>query len=72
MTALHAHAAYRSHLGHGGAGTKVDDAVARMFATVRTWYLRSSTRRELRTLDDYRLADIGMSRREVTKPFWQA
>ena len=72
MTAFHAHVAYRSHLTHVDAGTKLGDAVARVFATVRTWYFRASTRHELRRLNDRLLADIGMSRTEVTKPFWEA
>lgn len=72
MTAFHAHIAYGSHLTHLQVGTKLGDAVARVCATVRTWCVRASTRRELRTLDDQLLADIGMSRTEVTKPFWQA
>lgn len=72
MTALHAHVAYRPHLAHTDAGTRLGDAATRMFATMRTWCDRASTRRELRALDDRLLADIGMSRAETTKPFWQA
>ena len=72
MTAFHAHAVYRSHLAQVDDGTRLGDAAARVFATMRTWCLRASMRRELQTLDDRMLADIGMSRREVTKPFWQA
>ena len=72
MAVFHAHAAYRTHLAHADGGTRLDDAVARVVETLRTWYCRASTRRELRALDDRLLADIGMSRAETTKPFWQA
>ena len=72
MATIHTHAAHRLHLGHVDAGKRLGDAIARAVNTVRTWYLRASTRRELQTLDDHLLADIGMSRREVEKPFWQA
>ena len=72
MSAFHAHVVYRSHLAHVDAGTKLGDAVARVVATVRTWWDRASTRRELRALDDRLLADVGMSRSEMAKPFWQA
>ena len=72
MAAFHAHVAYRPQLAHADAGTKLDDAIARAFATVRTWHARACLRRELRALNDHFLADIGMSRTEVTKPFWQA
>ena len=71
MAAFHAHVGYRPHFAHADAAAKLHNATARAFATVRTWYLRASTRRELGILNDYLLADIGMSRREVTKPFWQ-
>ena len=72
MAAFHAHVAYRPHLGHAGAARKLEDALARAIATVRTWYFRASTRRELQRLNDHLLADIGMSRAEANKPFWQA
>ena len=72
MAAFHAHVAYRPHLAQTDAGTKLDDGIARAFATVRTWYLRASTRRELRDLDDRLLIDVGMTRTEVRKPFWRA
>ena len=72
MAAFHAHVAYRPQLAHADAGTKLDDAIARAFATVRTWHARACWRRELGTLNDHLLADIGMCRSEVTKPFWQA
>ena len=34
--------------------------------------MRASLRRELRALNERLLADIGMSRADVNKPFWQA
>ena len=73
MAAFHADVAYRPHhLGHTDVGTKVADAVARAYATVQTWRMRASARRELGKLSNHLLADIGMSRADVTKPFWQA
>ena len=73
MAAIHAHVAYRPHHpAHTDAGTKLADAIESAFATVRTWHMRASVRRELRTLNDHLLADVGMSRAEVSKPFWQA
>ena len=72
MAAFYAHAAERSHIARADAATKLHDAMARTFATVRTWHARTCLRRELRALNDHFLADIGMSRTEVTKPFWQA
>ena len=72
MAAIHAHVDYRPHLGLAYAGTKLHDALATAFATVRTWYLRASARRELRARDDRLLADVGITRAEVSKPFWQA
>ena len=69
MAVFHSHVAHQAHRAHAGAATKLDDAIARALATVRTWYMRASTRREVRTLNDHLLADIGMSRSEVTKPF---
>ena len=72
MAAFHAHVGYRPHFADADAAEKLHDAIARASATVRTWYTRASTRRELRALNDHLLVDIGMSRTEVTKPLWQA
>ncbi|HEU0202180.1 MAG TPA: DUF1127 domain-containing protein [Burkholderiaceae bacterium] len=50
--------------------------VAGLVATLRIWWERSSARAQLRQMDDYRLADIGLSRAEAqaeaAKPFWRA
>ena len=59
MAAFHAHVGYRPHFAHADAAAKLHDAMARAFAMVRTWYMRASTRRELGTLNDHLLADIG-------------
>lgn len=72
MAALHAHVTYRPRLVDADAGANLHGAIARAVGTVRTWYLRAETRRELRALGEHLLADIGMSRTEATKPFWQA
>ena len=51
-------------------------AVRKALVTLRTWHWRARTRRQLLTLGDRVLADIGVSRvdafREAAKPFWQA
>ena len=47
-------------------------AVRRPLAMLRTWHRRARARRCLSTLDDRILADIGVSRADVNKCFWQA
>ena len=71
MAAFHAHVVYRPHLARVDVGAKLHGAITRAVETVRTWYFRAGTRRELRALNDHLLADIGMSRMEVIKPFWK-
>lgn len=48
---------------------------AGMLRTIASWVERSRQRRELATLDDHLLADIGLTRaqalRESDKPFWK-
>jgi len=48
----------------------------RVAATLRLWAGRASGRRQLETLDDRMLADIGIGRSdawaETRKPFWRA
>ena len=72
METFNTHAAPRLHLAHPDAATTMHGAIGRTLATLRTWHTRARTRRELRTLNDRVLADVGISRVEVTKPFWQA
>lgn len=47
-----------------------------LIATTAQWFARSSQRRQLLTLDDRTLDDIGISRAEAQaesrKPFWRA
>jgi uncharacterized protein YjiS (DUF1127 family) len=42
---------------------------------VAIWFRRSRERRQLQSLDDHALSDLGLSRdqvtREIEKPFWQ-
>ena len=49
--------------------------VKRVAATVRTWTMRSRSRRQLAHLDAVLLDDIGLTKaqveRESEKPFWQ-
>ena len=72
MQTFNAPAAERFHLAHPDAATTMYGAIGRTLTTLRTWHTRACVRRELRTLNDRMLADVGMSRVEVTKPFWQA
>lgn len=50
-------------------------SLGRLVQVVQLWRQRSRTRRQLATLDDYQLSDIGISRSErmaeVGKPFWR-
>ena len=57
---------------HADAATTLLGAIRRPLATLRTWHRRARVRRQLSTLNDRMLADIGMSRVEATKRFWQA
>ena len=46
------------------------------FALLRTWHLRTQTRREIVRLDDRTIGDLGLSasqmKFEAQKPFWRA
>ena len=62
----------RPALGFGGV---VRRAANRAVGLVLTWQQRARERRNLATMDEYGLKDIGLSRvdimREADKPFWQ-
>ena len=49
---------------------------SRLAHTLETWLLRWDRRRELGSLDDEQLKDVGISRadavREARKPFWRS
>ncbi|MCQ4319038.1 DUF1127 domain-containing protein [Stutzerimonas stutzeri] len=51
------------------------DALAKLLRLLHLWRQRSDTRRQLATLDDRLLADIGISNSEriaeLDKPFWR-
>ncbi|MCY4451413.1 MAG: DUF1127 domain-containing protein [Immundisolibacterales bacterium] len=72
MGTFTANAAPRLHLAHPDVATAMHGGIGWTMATLRTWYARARTRSELRTLTDHVLADVGISRAEATKPFWQA
>ena len=58
------------------AAERLHEGAAQVAATLTLWQQRVQERRELASLDDHMLADIGISRadvwREVHKPFWRA
>ena len=57
---------------HADAATTLHGAIRRPLKTLRAWHRWARARRQLSTLDDRTLADIGVSRIDVTKRFWQA
>jgi uncharacterized protein YjiS (DUF1127 family) len=52
------------------------NVLSRLFHTAVIWLFRRQARRELASLDDRQLNDVGISReavlREARKPFWRA
>jgi len=62
----------RPETGFGGA---IRVVVTRSIGLVLTWQQRARERRQLASMDDYGLKDIGLTRvdilREADKPFWQ-
>ena len=76
MGNLNAHAVDRPVLAHADIAAALHGAIRKALVTLRTWHWRARTRRQLLTLGDRMLADIGVSRmdasREAAKPFWQA
>ena len=72
MEYVNAHAVDTSGRGLAETVTALNGAIRRALMIVRTWHSRACTRRELARLDDHLLADIGLSRAELNKPFWQA
>ena len=76
MENFNAHAVDRAFLAHADAAATLRGVIRRTLTTLRTWHRRVRSRRQLLTLDDRMLADIGVSRAdascEAAKPFWQA
>jgi uncharacterized protein YjiS (DUF1127 family) len=62
-------------IGSHSALPPLSRAVFAMATVVLTWELRRNTRRDLRSLDDHLLNDIGLARdraqHECDKPFWK-
>ena len=71
MENLNAHAVAGSNLAHADAVTTLHGAIRRPLKILRAWHRRARARRYLSTLDDHILADIGVSRADVNKRFWQ-
>lgn len=67
--------------GHGvrpnarGGRPRADAALVRLFDTLLAWQERANQRHHLRSLSDYMLRDVGLSRAdleaEASKPFWR-
>lgn len=59
-----------------GFGGTVRWVVTRTIGLVLTWQQRARERRQLASMDEFGLKDIGLTRvdvqRESDKPFWQA
>ena len=76
MGNLNAHAVGRPVFAHADIAAALHGAIRKALVTLRIWHWRVRTRRQLLTLGDRMLADIGVSRvdasREAAKPFWQA
>lgn len=76
MGNLNAHAVERSVFAHADITAALHGAIRQALVTLRIWHWRIRTRRQLLTLGDRMLADIGVSRvdasREAAKPFWRA
>ena len=76
MGNLNAHAVERPVFTHADIAAALHGAIRKALVTLRTWRWRARSRRQLLTLGDRMLADIGVSRvdasREAAKPFWQA
>ena len=76
MGNLNAHAVDRSVFAHADITAALHGAIRKALVTLRIWHWRARTRRQLLTLGDRMLADIGVSRvdasREAAKHFWQA
>lgn len=55
--------------------TGIADLGKRAFVALLTWQARISDRAHLRTLDDFMLRDMGLTRtdarQEASKPFWR-
>ena len=70
------HAIDRPLCARADASATLRGAIRGAVSTLRIWHQRARTRRQLLTLEDQLLADIGVSRadavHEASKPFWQA
>ena len=72
MEYLNAHAVDTSGRALADTIARLNGAIRRALMIVPTWHSRARARRDLSRLDDRLLADIGLSRAELNKPFWQA
>ncbi len=54
---------------------RISRTLAALWETLCTWRARASQRRQLASLEDHQLKDMGISRadaeREAGKPFWR-
>ena len=76
MRNINSHAIDRPLRAWADASATLRGTIRGALNTLRIWRRRARTRRQMLTLNDHLLADIGVSRsdpaREASKPFWQA
>jgi uncharacterized protein YjiS (DUF1127 family) len=64
-----------THAPAGSEPLRLRDVVAAMIEQVLVWHERARQRRQLRSLSDHMLHDIGLGRGDVaaetSKPFWR-
>ena len=71
MKNLNGSAVGGSNLAHADNAATPNGVIRRPLALIRTWRGRARVRRHLSKFDDHMLADIGVRRADVKKPFWQ-
>jgi uncharacterized protein YjiS (DUF1127 family) len=64
-----------SHAPAGSAPIRLRDVLAAVIEQVMVWHERAQQRRQLQSLSDHMLRDLGLGRADVaaetSKPFWR-